>query len=233
MHLKKLLAGMLMASSLLSAALPAHAALIYLDGETISGTGLGAVNTVLTISSPSNSSTELGSVVWNGTADVKSGDVNASQTQTLSLGQLGLSDPANLRVVFNATEPASDSITLTDLILYIFSASGGTALFQSGAFTQVVFDSTEPGTGSAGFVFGLDAADIISAKSAFETPTNRIGLLAHAINATGGQETFYVALAGNPGGPSTSVPEPGTIAMLGLGLLGMGFAARRKAAQQG
>lgn len=224
---KKLLAGMLVASGLFSAALPAQASLIYLADETISGSGLGAVNTVLTISSPSNSSTETGSVIWNGTTDVKTGDVNTAQTQTRTLAELGLSSSADLRVVFNAAEPASNAITLTDLVLYIFSA-GGTQLFQSGAFTPVQFNSTEVGTGSSGFVFGLDAADIISAASAFTTASNRVGLLASATDATGGQETFFIALAGNPGGPGNNVPEPSTTAILGLGLLGMGFAARRR-----
>lgn len=232
MHYKKLLAGMLMASGLFSAALPAQAGLIYLTGETISGSGLGAVNTVLTISSPNSSSTEAGSVAWNGSADVKTGDVNEGQTQTRSLEELGLSKSADLRVIFNAAEPASNPITLTDLVLYIFSA-GGTPLFQSGAFTQVIFNSTEVGTGSSGFVFGLDPADIANAATAFATSSNRIGLQAMAINATGGQETFFVTLAGNPGGPATNVPEPGTIALIGLGLLGMGFAAKRKVSQQG
>lgn len=232
MHYKKLLASMLIASGLFSAAVPAQAALIYLADETLSGSGLGAVNTVLTISSPSNSGTETGSVKWNGAADVKTGDVNAAQTQTRSLAELSLSSSADLRVVFNAAEPASNSITLTDLVLYIFSA-GGTQLFQSGAFTSVVFTSTGAGTGSSGFVFGFDPADISNAAAAFGTSSNRIGLQAMATDATGGQETFFVALASNPGGPGNNVPEPSTIATLGLGLLGMGFAAKRKAGKQG
>jgi hypothetical protein len=51
-------------------------------------------------------------------------------------------------------------------------------------------------------------------------------------NASAGPEQFFL-ISANPGGPATNVPEPGTIAMLGLGLLGMGFAARRKAGKQG
>lgn len=227
MHCKRLLAVLLATSALLSTALPAQAALIYLAGETSSGTGLGNVTTVLTVASPNSSSSEAGSVIWDGSADVKTGDVNASQTQTRSLSELGLSNSADMRVVFNATEPAGNSINLTNLILYLFSLDG-TKLFQSGTFTSISFPSTETGTGSSGFVFGLDPADIVNAASAFTTATNRVGLLATATDATGGQETFYLALAANPGGPGTSVPEPSTIAILGLGFLGMGFAAKRK-----
>lgn len=36
----------------------------------------------------------------------------------------------------------------------------------------------------------------------------------------------------DPGGPSTGVPEPGTIAILGLGLLGMGFISRHRKSGQ-
>lgn len=228
MNYKKLLAALLAASTLLSTALPSQAALIYLADETVSGTGLGSVTTVLTIASLANSSDETGSVIWNGTSDAKTGDVNASQTQTRSLSELGLPSSDNLRVVFNVAEPAADSsIQLTNLILYVFSLDG-TKLFQSGGFTPITFPNTDTGTGSSGFVFGLDAADIFLAAPAFSTATNRVGLLATATDATGGQETFYLALTANSGGPGTNVPEPGTIAILGLGLLGMGFAARRK-----
>jgi hypothetical protein len=51
-------------------------------------------------------------------------------------------------------------------------------------------------------------------------------------NATAGREQFFLISAGNPGGPGTSVPEPGTAAMIGLGLLGIGLAAKRKAGKQ-
>jgi hypothetical protein len=40
---------------------------------------------------------------------------------------------------------------------------------------------------------------------------------------------YYVS---DPGGPGNSVPEPGTTAILGLGLLGIGFIARRKSGRQ-
>jgi len=47
------------------------------------------------------------------------------------------------------------------------------------------------------------------------------------LNATDGVETFFLIRA-DGGGPGNNVPEPGTIAILGLGLLGMGFAAKRR-----
>lgn len=47
------------------------------------------------------------------------------------------------------------------------------------------------------------------------------------LNATDGVETFFLIRA-DGGGPGNNVPEPGTTAILGLGLLGMGFAAKRR-----
>jgi len=51
------------------------------------------------------------------------------------------------------------------------------------------------------------------------------------LSATDGVETFFLIKA-DGGGTGNNVPEPGTAAILGLGLLGMGFAAKRKAGKQ-
>jgi hypothetical protein len=51
------------------------------------------------------------------------------------------------------------------------------------------------------------------------------------LNATDGVESFFLIRA-DAGGPGNNVPEPGTTAILGLGLLGMGFAAKRKIGRQ-
>ncbi|MBC7434333.1 MAG: hypothetical protein H7345_19965, partial [Rubritepida sp.] len=161
----------------------ANAALILVAPENFGGSGLGSVNTILTIQSPNNSTTENGSVSFNGTDDIFGGNAmtGASQTQTRTIGSLGLTDASTLRVVFNAVEPGNaSSITLTNLVLSIFS-SGGTTLFTSGAFTAITFPDTFAGTGNSGFVFRLDAADTLTAQAAgFGSANNRIGLAAAA-----------------------------------------------------
>lgn len=213
------------------AASSGHAALILTAPETFGGSGLGTVNTVLTIDGQGNATTEAGGVSFNGTSDVFSGDAKTgnSQSQTIALSSIGLTQATALRVVFNAAEPGSDTgINLTDLILRIYN-NAGAVLFTSGAFTTVPFANTNSGTGNSGFVFSLDAADAAAAQSAFTNSSNRIGLSAAATAASGGNETFFVAnsTATTPGGPSTSVPEPATLALFGVGLLGAAFAARR------
>jgi len=227
------------AAALVVAAASAHASLVLLGPEDFSGTGLGAVNTVLTIISPANSTFESGSVSFG---NVVSGDAltGMSQTQTRSLGELGISSASDLRVVFNAIEPintADQGITLGDLVLSIYSPTG-TLLFTSGAFTPVNFTDTMAGAGNSGFVFGLDAAQQAAAAAAFGSADNIVTLSAAAgcnsaspagcLGATGGFETFFIASAA---GPVASVPEPGTLAMLLASLAVMGLVVRRRGAR--
>ena len=212
----------------------ANAALILIAPENFSGTGLGSVNTILTINSPANSTVESGSVSFNGTTDVITGSTaltGASQTQTRTIGSLGLTDASTLRVVFNAVEPGNaSSITLTNLVLSIFSTAG-TTLFTSGAFTPTTFLDTFAGTGNSGFVFRLDAADTLAAQAAgfgLGFANNRIGLAAAASSATGGNETFFVAASASP---VVTVPEPATLGLFSAALLGLWGARRRAGAK--
>lgn len=204
----------------------ANAQLTYLGPQDFGGTGLGAVNTVLTIQ---NRGTEIGSVGLDGsgtqviTGDAKTG---ASQTLVRSLGDLGINNAADLRVVFNANEPGNEGdngIDLTNLILSIFSPAG-TLLFNSGPFSAVSFADTFNGTGNAGFVFGLDGAQSALAQATAFSGNfgdNLVGLSATATLASGGPETFYILNEAPP------VPEPSTYAMVGLGLLGLTWLRRK------
>jgi len=211
----------------------ANASLTMLAAEDFPGTGLGTVNTILTIQSPGNSTTEFGMVSWNGTADVISGATaltGASQTLTRSLSDLGITSAANLRVVFNASEPGGDAITLNGLTLTIYNANG-TSFFTAPLDQTYNFANTQTGTGNSGFVFGLNGTETTQLQSLLNPlggnfSSLRAGLVAVASNATGGNETFFVA---NSTVAPPAIPEPESYAMMlaGLGLLGF-IAGRRR-----
>lgn len=200
-----------------------NAQLEYLGPVDLNGTGLGAVNTILTLQSDP---TETGSVGLDTTGtQVITGDAKTGASQTLvrSLSELGAVSAEDLRIVFNANEPAGNSIELIDLVLTIYSPSGS-LLFQSGVFSPISFDSTESGTGNSGFLFGLDNTDVTFAQSsAFsgDFGLNLVGLSATLGMSAGGPETFF-GVAAVP-----AIPEPATSAMLAMGMLGMTWLRRR------
>ena len=237
MRLRKTALAAAAAVATVLAAGPAHADLEMVAPVNFSGTGLGSVNTILTITSPADSSFEAGAVGRVGGADVITGNAltGASQTQTRTIGSLGITSASDLRIVFNAVEPGNAmDIVLTSLVLTIYSPTG-TALFSSGSVTCPTlggacnFPNTFSGAGNSGFVFRLSSAQAIMAQTfAFGAgfANNYIGLSAAASNATGGFETFFAASAG--GTTVTPVPEPETYALMLAGLGALGFVAKRR-----
>ena len=137
---------------------------------------------------------------------------------------LGLTDFEDLRILFNASEPAGNSIQLDNLALTLWDTDG-TIL---GAFyipDEVPFASTNPGVGNSGFFFALDAAQAANANLLLAAnPDLLIGLAANASDATGGLETFSVGAVGG-----TAVPEQTTITLLGLSLVGLHLVTRKRA----
>jgi hypothetical protein len=215
-------------AGLLAMSGPAANAQLVLDAPVdFGGTGLGAVNTVLTIQSPGSSTTEAGSVWWNGLMDVTSGDAKtgASQTQTRTLEELGIATAADLRVVFNALEPGNlqNSIDLVGLTLGVFDAAGA-QVFSASIPQSYAFADTFTGAGNSGFVFALTGPSATQLQSIFSGDL-RVGLTASAANATGGFETFFVASAG----AIPPIPEPPTVALMLAGLGVVGYLGRRRA----
>jgi len=183
----------------------AHANLIQTTPVLSSGSGIGGVNTVLTVQS---TPTESGCVAWNGAADVIGAaacppgvaggneSTGASQTLTRTLAQLAIANAADLRIVVNTNEPGGNPITLTQLVLRIYDGATGAVLFTSSILAPVTFTFTNTGGGTSGFVFLMDAADAAAAQVFFANPANRIGLAASFSDAAGGAETLYVVNAG-------------------------------------
>jgi hypothetical protein len=228
----RLLAGAVGAATLLTAA-AAHGNLLYLpdNNALFPGSGLGTVNTVLTLGSPGNSSSEAGAVFADGTGYATSGDAfaGASQAGLPSLGALGIVSTSALRLILNAVEPAGNSITVSTLTLSFYDAVGGTLASYSLA-EPVTIASTQTGIGQAGFVFGLDAAQSAAASVAIANSSTafgnvRIGLSAALGDATGGHDTFFAANAATPIG---AIPEPNTFVLMLAGMGAIGFVIRRR-----
>ncbi|HEY3055793.1 MAG TPA: DUF11 domain-containing protein [Thermoanaerobaculia bacterium] len=176
------------------------ASLVPVGPVPFSGTGLGSVNTVLTVG---KTPTESGCVARGPAGDVigpaacppgfTGGDerTGASQTQTRTISQLGLTTATDLRIVLNVNESTGNSVTLNNLALTIYDPAG-VLLFTSGPFTPPTFPLIHSGGTTIGYVFELDAAQAAQAQLVF-LPTNRVGLSTNLTGSTAGPETFFVA----------------------------------------
>jgi len=222
----------------------ASASIIPVSLVEMSGTGLGAANTVLTIQSPGSSTIETGCTAWNGTAAVTAGcgfansNVQA-QFGAPTLASTGATSAADLRIVFNASEPGSASdIQLNQLVLTFYNSSGTLTDLHSLA-APIFFPSVQNGAGNSGFVFSLDAAEAAAAQTFINnnggSGSVHIGLGASAGvaaggpgSATGGLETFFVEGSASIGGGG--VPEPDSSLLIGAGLLIVAFVVRRRRA---
>ena len=187
-------------AALVVTAVGAHASLVPVGPVPYSGTGLGAVNTVLTVG---GRPIESGCVARGPAGDVigpaacppgfPGGDerTGASQTQTRTIAELGLTTAEDLRVVINVNESVGNQISLTNLSLTIYDPVGN-ILFTTGPFTPPSFTLEHlPGT-TVGYVFELDDAQAAAAQLVF-LPTNRVGMAISLSGATAGNETVFVA----------------------------------------
>ena len=223
----------------------AGATLIFDTLQDLTGTGLGTVNTVLTVQSPENSTDETGCVgriggCPGGSLNSTPSDVlrvlggslggneltGDAQTRTILGGVLASSSAADLRIVFNPSEPDTEggqSITIDDLRVTIYNADGSVQ-FSSGELpAAILFPSATGGVGQAGFFFKLDA--IQAAAAGTIEADDRIGLSSSLSNAQGAPDTFFVtAVTGGDGTPP--IPEPTTLLLLGSGLAGIAACRR-------
>ena len=106
----KTLATSLAAAATLAAGLvafPAHANLVQLNPMNLSGQGIGAVTTVLTLQGNPDS-IESGYVDFSG-AVFGAALTGASQSQTFTFASLSITDASQLGLIVNLAEPGSEN----------------------------------------------------------------------------------------------------------------------------
>ena len=119
--------------------------------------------------------------------EVKTG---SSQTQTQPLSAVGITSNVGpqIAIIFNAAEPAGNSVTVTGLRLSIFN--GNTDIFDASLQSAVNFPTTFTGIGKEGFVFRLDTTE----ASQLDASIAALGLTPAQIGAL--RQTWPVSVAG-------------------------------------
>lgn len=218
----KLFAALAIAAAF--AATPAKANLVLLNDVTLSGQGIGAALTALTLQTPNgNTITETGGVNFNNSVfgDAKDG---ASQSTTFTYANLGISSASQLGLVVNLTENDNQvTITAPNYITMTAFSSTGTILgtFTTELTNQLITDASN-GVGGSGIVFGLDAPQ--AAQLDGFGPGIVLALSATFTNAQGGNDVIQAVQLTSVG----AVPEPTTWAMLIMGFAGVGVMAYRR-----
>ena len=199
------------------------------------GTGFGNVLNTLTLQQQGSSTTEAGSVLWDGTSDVLSGDAKA-QSQTLTVAQLTAQnfDASNLIVILNLNQTGSNpDIDLHSFTMRFYTSVDGSTYFDAvydinnvlntGSTLALTPEGGGMGTGQAGHVFRI-TFEGTEADEFFANDDHRIGVFVDTPldnQANSGADNFYLSDVDEV----VVLPEP---AGLGLILLGGLMLLRRR-----
>jgi hypothetical protein len=221
----------LAAAGLLSS--PARAELVFMSNTDLTGQGLGATTTALTLQSPGSTTTESGGVLFGGTTFGNAGQ----QSNTFTLSTLGITSTSQLALVVNLSEPNSESppsvttalsplaanANLANTITLNVYSQTGTLLTSFSTASGQTLDQIASGIGGSGLVFGLtpDEALSLDALLAQTAGTEVFTVGATFTNASGGLDAIQAAAI-------TGIPELSTWAMMMVGFAGIGFVAYRR-----
>jgi len=182
---------------------------------------------VLSLQSPGSSTHEQGSVGRNASGDVRTGDwLRGSNTQTVSLTDIGTTNAGNIRIYFDINESNGqnrNNVTLNSLVLTAYNTSGQAVFTASLVATPQTLVQLGQGQGHSDYVYALDAAAAARLQAAINAnPNLRLGLSGDITGAEGGPESFFI------GSAPAATPEPATMLLLGTGLAGAAANLRRR-----
>jgi len=221
---------------IMGAAVPARADLVPLTDAHLSGQGIGAVLTVLTLQTTGLDTVESGGLAdltADGTANFTAfGDYSPPasdpKNQPFTYAQLGIDDATELGLLVNLAEPndedpatvesiASDlgapyATYSNDITLNVWSETGS-LLYQAVCVSCNTLTMIESGVGGAGIVFGLTADQAADINALGDNIIFTVG--ATFGSASGGNDTIQ---AGALVADTTPVPEPASLLLLGTGL---------------
>lgn len=225
----------------------ASASLVYDSTIHLTAQGFGNAPRVLTIEATGNSNsppgTESGCVGVNSAGNIVVGPSGCNAADAMidpngmtpkggdesnphadnqkygipTLGSLAITNAGQIGILFNATEPAGNSVNVTDITLNFYSSTGGAYSLLTSLDGQQNFPNSFPGNGVADFVFVVDAAEqFILDNTVFNQAGFQniiLSLNSTLTDVTAGPESFLIF---KRDGSTTiqAIPEPGTLALL-------------------
>jgi hypothetical protein len=222
----------------------AFADLVLVGPLNLTGSGFGALPRALTLQSHGPSAnTESGCIKPDGSGGLSEGsgacgsarDVGGDETPPLghpkeaapSLVDLRITSGGQIGVLFDVIQSQNgslDVVTIDDLTLKLYN--GTNLIFSAfGSFADLL---TNPGNGITDYVFALDMAQasafnaVVGANGGFSNSALRLALDSTISfdRQSAGPDSYVIV-------NRATIPEPSTVTLLGLGLVGLAVKRRR------